>query len=237
MSEIDVIGQRDIVIPQLEGLVRLDIKNFGRYHEMQCRGEISAHEQSERAYRELVQASEDLVVQVWGRLSSGGADHNLLYRSRGYEGRNVRLEDHNVLSNSEDTTLVGCVVYGWNPLSHSIRPTVRDSFVLGHNTINGLSPDPSSGHVDRAIRTYSGDTYHVDISNSVVFGWNAGDHIKGGTIRDSIFAGYGPLSKANVRVWNLYIITRDGTKYIKDGILGRPEDYEEIPTYLLTQIR
>lgn len=291
---------------------------------MKCKGEINAHEQTERDYRELVEASRSFVTDVWGRLPSGGKKHNLQSGSQAYSAEGRELEGHNVLSKSTDASIFSCVVYGWNPLSKSTRPKIRDSFVLGHNAVSGsglvnshltaeeyttfgelepyiISRDPECvlralhdfskvvpddkqewinrwfretrpdietkyyslirglyddlpeekrkglEHVERNPKlvtaaheidsilhhlSFFGDAYHVDVENSVVVGWNAGNNIKGGLIKDCIFAGHNPLSGANVRVWNSYLVTPRGVRYIESEVLGSPQTYLVIPRSL-----
>lgn len=129
--QVDVIGQKDFLIPQLQELVRFNIGQVSRVAK-EC-------EQEEPQYKALSKSSaaKDLVDQVWGELPFGGEDHNLLMKTEGFRAKYRQLERHNVLSKSKDVQLVGCIVYGWNPLSSTVSPTIKDSFVLGHNAIAG----------------------------------------------------------------------------------------------------
>lgn len=88
--------------------------------------------------------------------------------------------------------------------------------------------------LDAIIRQMSafGDTYHVDIKNSVIFGWNALHDAKGGVIEDSIIAGYRPLDRANLRLKNCYVIDEKETRYIEDQTIGNPDAFEKIPLSL-----
>lgn len=138
VPKVDVIGQKDVIVPALEDLVRLNSELSNKYHREKVEGEISAHEQGYLEYRDLVAAArERLVDKIWGRLPSGGIEHNLLSKSKGYRAQGLELEGHNVLSNLREAEVVGCVVFGWNPLDRAYEPDIKDSYIQGHNALSG----------------------------------------------------------------------------------------------------
>src|SRR3989338_4816215 len=74
-----------------------------------------------------------------------------------------------------------------------------------------------------------GDTYHAKLRNFVGLGDVSLSYVKGGEIVDSIIAGRDIAKGAHLRVQNSYLVTPDGTRYIRDSTLGEPAAYQRIP--------
>lgn len=77
-----------------------------------------------------------------------------------------------------------------------------------------------------------GDTYHMEVDNSLLFGDSVLTLVKGGIIRNSILAGNNLLDGAHVRICESYLIDTEGVRLVKDAVLGHPEEYQEIPRFL-----
>lgn len=121
LEKIDVMGQKDLILPAVVKLLQVNEELSNKYHQMKVGGEIAAHRQGEMEWRDLeATAIKTLITPIW----------------KEYKNRRT---DYNVLSNSKDVKVERAIILGHNALSGAFRPDVKDSFVLGHNALLGFS--------------------------------------------------------------------------------------------------
>ncbi len=320
----NILEQKGVIIPRLQTLLAMGTSASQDQEYKAILGEIAS------LWGELPQKrpdSEDLLAQANGFTITGET----------LKGAGI-LGKADILRNSKDMTLNGCVVYGDYVLMRSIHPTVRDSSIFGFKIGEGsnisilhqLHPDPinslkngvyesisspdaekklngfllfalgctseklvdfitahpelitqyygrsitplrdqlvqslatvpkdkrngiidllndtadTRGHkgnitaaaayeIDSLLQLFSsGDTYQVEVDNSLLFGNDVLALVKGGIIKNSILAGNILLDGAHVRIFNSYLINKDGkVRPVENERFGQPEEYLEIPSF------
>lgn len=77
----------------------------------------------------------------------------------------------------------------------------------------------------------AGDTYHIEVDNSLLLGGDVLALVKGGRISRSILAG-NLLEGAHVRVSKSWLIDQDGNgRFVEEETFGQPEEHLEIPSF------